>query len=41
MVKYFLMALVVFGLYLTRPSEAVRTCEQVNAPEFCEILNEE
>lgn len=41
MIKYFFIALILFGLFLTRPSEAVRTCEQINAPEYCEILNQE
>lgn len=35
------MALALFALFITRPSQAITDCAKVNQPEYCEILNAE
>lgn len=38
--KYMLI-IVIAASWLTRPSDAIERCEQLNKPEMCEILHAE
>lgn len=37
----YIVALTLTLLYLTRPSDVIETCEKINQPEYCQILNAE